>query len=210
MPSQTSRIATSVRPAMAVKLGLNRLLVANGRGLASVTTHPPNAQGRAEALPRDSSLLLSLGRLHEARGRDFDLEGLARAALPGADLLVDGDRVPRRVTVRVDLEGAEDAVSHVRVQEVVRHARARPVVLLDRGGKRLVARRLRVPGGEAGDLQAELGGRVLRVRRDAEAVRLFVDEDVDALGTLVLHERCVRSSLEVDVRHHSDVVALAR
>src|SRR5206468_8341654 len=122
----------SVRPAMAVKLGLN-LVVANGCRLASVTIRPPNGRGRVlSALPRDSTLLLSLSRLHEARGRDFDLEGLARAALPGADLLVDGDRVPRRVTVRVDLEGAEDAVGHVRVQEVVRHARARPVGLRDR------------------------------------------------------------------------------
>ena len=51
---------------------------------------------------------------------------------------------------------------------------------LDLLEQRLVGRRLRVPGLEARDLDAERLGRLLEVRRDAEAVGLLVVQDVDA------------------------------
>src|SRR5439155_2648353 len=61
--------------------------------------------------------------------------------------------------------------------------------------ERLVARRLRIPRGEARDLQAELLSRVPEVGRDAEAVGLLVVEDEDALVAELLREQRVRSAL---------------
>ena len=52
----------------------------------------------------------------------------------------------------------------------------------------LVARRLRIPRLEAGDLDPDRLRGVAQVRRDAEAVRLLVVQDVDALDALLLHE----------------------
>src|SRR5919108_3171222 len=75
--------------------------------------------------------------------------------------------------------------------------------------ERLVARRLRIPGGEAGDLQAELLRRVPEVRRDAEAVGLLVVEDEDALVAELLREHRVRRALVVVGRDDPDVVPLA-
>src|SRR5919108_2601531 len=75
--------------------------------------------------------------------------------------------------------------------------------------ERLVARRLRIPGGEAGDLQAELLRRVPEVGRDAEAVGLLVVEDEDALVAELLREHRVRRALVVVGRDDPDVVPLA-
>src|ERR671931_1661137 len=75
--------------------------------------------------------------------------------------------------------------------------------------ERLVARRLRIPGGEAGDLQAELLGRVPEVGRDAEAVGLLVVEDEDALVPELLPQHRVRRALVVVGRDDADVVPLS-
>src|SRR4029079_11661677 len=74
--------------------------------------------------------------------------------------------------------------------------------------RRLVGRSLAVPRGEADDLDAELLGAVLRVRRDAEAVRLLVVQDVELLDAELLRERRVSGALEVVSRHDTGVVAL--
>ena len=62
---------------------------------------------------------------------------------------------------------------------------------------RLVARGLRIPGLEAGDLDPDMLRGLARRRRDAEAVGLLVVEDVDALHALLLHELGLERALVV-------------
>ena len=81
--------------------------------------------------------------------------------------------------------------------------------LLDRVRERLVARLLRVPALEAGDLDAELLRRVLERRRDAEAVRLLVVQDVDLLEPMVFANCASAGALELVGRDDAGVVALA-
>ncbi len=81
---------------------------------------------------------------------------------------------------------------------------------LDRVEERLVAGGLRIPGGEPGDLDAEVLRRVAGVRRDAEAVRLLVVQDVEALDALRLHELGHGRALVGVVRDDAGVVARAR
>ena len=75
---------------------------------------------------------------------------------------------------------------------------------------RRVARRLRIPGLEARDLDPERLGRVAGRRRDAEAVGLLVVQDVDALDALRLHELGESGALVRVVRDDTGVVARAR
>ena len=74
----------------------------------------------------------------------------------------------------------------------------------------VVARRLRVPGLEARDLDPEGLRRLARRRRDTEAVGLLVVQDVDALDALRLHELGHRGALVGVVRHDARVVARPR
>ena len=76
--------------------------------------------------------------------------------------------------------------------------------------ERLVARRLRIPGLEAGDLDPDGLRGVPEVRRDAEAVGLLVVQDVDARDALLLGELGHGRALVRVMRDDAGVVAAAR
>src|SRR5581483_9385291 len=142
----------------------------------------------------------------------------------------------RRLAGDADVRAVGDCAVCVRVAEAVRHLQLqtrirslqvlhqlRAVVardaarehslctgLLDQVAERLVAGLLRVPALEAHDLDAELLRGVLVRRRNAEAVRLLVVQDVHLLVAERLRPHRVSGTLEVVGCDDAGVVALTR